>query len=1149
MIETPNVQHASQPVIKTPLVQHTSILDDVADVVEVSDCWKWPVDALARKFSLLYREVISWRRNLFLLPWGREGADFVQLLADLISRFVNEPAHRPYIWQAVVVAGHVLLQSPFSGSRAAENACTLGARLTIWHSGQLDLLVDECRCIQQHLPAREQRSEGKPFSDTQFARLVYNGKVGAATRYLTKGPSAVLGAQQVVGDRTVLEVLREKHPPATTPTIEVLLNKEPHKPHAVLFQAITPAKIKKVAMRMSGAAGLSGIDSEGWNRMLSVYKGASGSLCSALSRMAVLLCTQEIQPSHLEAFLAGRLIALDKRPGVRPIAIGEVFRRIICRAIAELIEFDVMKAVAPAQLCVGVPSACEIGVHAVRKAFGECPGVEGVLCVDASNAFNSLNRQAALHNIPRVCPVAGQVFANCYSAAISLYMEDDEKILSVEGTCQGDPLAMAFYALATQPLVEALSTVCPSVPQIWYADDDAALGRLVELRCYWDRVLELGQGYGYLPNAKKSTLLVRRELVEEARQLFDGTGVSVTTDGLRYLGSPIGSDEYTGKYARSSEAQWSANVKACADVAESQPHAAYHVFVSALQRQWSYALRVTEFPDGGLSALDEIIDKAFIPALLGHGEGHQARQLLALPVRNGGLGLPVPSSVAPEDFAASQYITECYVRLLLAGVTQSGEFGSSSSIGRSGDSGVVRASGSVVDASSQLPLTSQSFPLVASSVLPSSTGMSDGSAAVVSSGPVVGTSSPLPPPSSSLSSLLSSSSPSASSNPPSDPSSVAMSDGSAFVVPSGSVVDASSLSSPSSPSSLSPPSAPSDPSSPSSLSSPSAPSDPSSSSSPSAPFDPPSNPDERLVQARQECRWRARQHHVARRAAAAASAEMLRPGLSDHQTLLVATASEPGVSSWLTASPSSATSTVLSKRDFRDAIAIRYGFALFDLAERCACGEALTIHHAFVCPAGGYPSARHNELRDLLAAALGEVVSDVELEPRLLPLTDESLPFRTCNRDAEARVDIRARGFWTRQQEAFFDVRVTHPKASLLSRSEVRSQLLSHERAKKRHYASRIIQVDRGAFTPLVFATNGQCAPESGVFLKALVAGIVDKNVDLSYSLVMNHLRCRISFCLLRWAVTCLRGSRSSYRRHHGGGLAAECRRLGLTVN
>ena len=272
-----------------------------------------------------------------------------------------------------------------------------------------------------------------------------------------------------------------------------------------------------------------------------------------------------------------------------------------------------------------------------------------------------------------------------------------------------------------------------------------------------------------------------------------------------------------------------------------------------------------------------------------------------------------------------------------------------------------------------------------------------------------------------------------------------MSDGSALVVPSGSVVDASSPSSPSSPSA---------------------------SLSPSTPSDPPSNPDERLVQARQEYRRRARQHHVARRSAAAASAETLRPGFSD-QTLLVATASEPGVSSWLTASPSSATSTVLSKRDFRDAVAIRCGFALFDLAEWFACGEALTIHHAFVCPVGGYPSARHNELRDLLAAALGEVVSDVELEPRLLPLTDASLPFRPCNRDTDARVDIQARGFWMHQQEASVDVRVTHPKASLLSRSEVRSQLLSHERAKKR----RIIEVDLHSFG--ICHAGEWCFPES----------------------------------------------------------------------
>ena len=58
----------------------------------------------------------------------------------------------------------------------------------------------------------------------------------------------------------------------------------------------------------------------------------------------------------------------------------------------------------------------------------------------------------------------------------------------------------------------------------------------------------------------------------------------------------------------------------------------------------------------------------------------------------------------------------------------------------------------------------------------------------------------------------------------------------------------------------------------------------------------------------------------------------------------------------------------------------------------------------------------------------------------LLPYDGEDLNGRTANRSQEARFNIRARGFWTRQQDAFLDVRVTHPKASLLSRSDVLCQ-------------------------------------------------------------------------------------------------------------
>ena len=120
--------------------------------------------------------------------------------------------------------------------------------------------------------------------------------------------------------------------------------------------------------------------------------------------------------------------------------------------------------------------------------------------------------------------------------------------------------------------------------------------------------------------------------------------------------------------------------------------------------------------------------------------------------------------------------------------------------------------------------------------------------------------------------------------------------------------------------------------------------------------------------------------------------------------------------------------------------------------------------------------ARHDEVRSLIANIMQEVVHDVETESQLQPYEEEDLAGKTTNRSTEARIDIRARGFWTRQQDAFFDTRVTYPKANLLSRSEALLQLECHEREKKRQYAQRIATVDRGVFTPLVFFYfwNGQ---------------------------------------------------------------------------
>ena len=85
---------------------------------------------------------------------------------------------------------------------------------------------------------------------------------------------------------------------------------------------------------------------------------------------------------------------------------------------------------------------------------------------------------------------------------------------------------------------------------------------------------------------------------------------------------------------------------------------------------------------------------------------------------------------------------------------------------------------------------------------------------------------------------------------------------------------------------------------------------------------------------------------------------------------------------------------------------LRYGYELDGTSDRCVCGAEMTSDHAFICPSGGYPSARHNEVQEVLADAMRSVLQDVEVEPTLLPFEDEDLEGRTANRSQAARVDI-----------------------------------------------------------------------------------------------------------------------------------------------
>ena len=102
-------------------------------------------------------------------------------------------------------------------------------------------------------------------------------------------------------------------------------------------------------------------------------------------------------------------------------------------------------------MCAGQPAGCEAATHAMNDIFEE-EETDAILLVDASNAFNALNRAVMLHNIKYLCPSMAIYIRNCYSTSSRLFVAGKE-ILSSEGITQGDPVAMPVYAVGISSII------------------------------------------------------------------------------------------------------------------------------------------------------------------------------------------------------------------------------------------------------------------------------------------------------------------------------------------------------------------------------------------------------------------------------------------------------------------------------------------------------------------------------------------------------------------------------------------------------------------------------------------------------------------------------------------------------------------------
>ncbi|XP_068759883.1 uncharacterized protein [Montipora capricornis] len=222
---------------------------------------------------------------------------------------------------------------------------------------------------------------------------------------------------------------------------------------------------------------------------------------------------------------------------------------------------------------------------------------------------------------------------------------------------------MPWYSVNTSIVIQSLRLRVPEVKQVWLADDSAGGGRIKDLYRWYEYLSEEGKKYGYLVNGSKSWLIVKsQELADEAERLF-GDEVNITTEGRRHLGAVIGSKEYKDQYCAEKVQSWQGEISTPAEIAKSQPHAAYIVFTKGYKSKFTYCMRTIESFEEYVDPVQQVI--GVVPTLFGQAEPlpDELSELVTLTPAHeqGGLGIPDLTTEAPKQYSPSNTFTKQHV--------------------------------------------------------------------------------------------------------------------------------------------------------------------------------------------------------------------------------------------------------------------------------------------------------------------------------------------------------------------------------------------------------------------------------------------------------------------------------------------------------
>ena len=561
-------------------------------------------------------------------------------------------------WSRLFMLAKCVLASPATGHRLRwrEILKRVKSRLQRWADGDLMTLWSEALDDGRSLAKRRHQSASASSSGNFWrAKLaVQDGQYTKAIRALTSEGLASPSPE-------VLQEMQNKHPQAPPPHV-------PPGPVPSPASLSEPVILKGVrSFPNASVPGPSGLrPSHLREAVVCPSPDRASQALSSLTCLINLLAAGKAPPSVLPHLCGATLLASRKKSGGhRPIAVGEVLRRLTSKCLASASRHSAISTLTPLQLGVGVRGGCEAIIHATSHLVSSPSSSNQRWCLflDFSNAFNCISRESMFVEIRRRIPSLAAWMESCYSCQPFLHL-GEHSLLSCCGVQQGDPLGPLGFALTLQPLIERLKADVSGLNlNVWYLDDGTLMGSPEDLAAALRIVESEGPPLGLHLNRNKSLLFIPVEADPALSPL--PPDIPITRNGFTLLGCPIGPPDYCEEVFQARLSKVKVSLGALHGMGDAQLESTLLRSCLALPKV-SFILRTC--PPSHIHQTAAEFDCAIhrtLETVLGGPVSHWSWMKATLPSSRGGLNLRSAVRHAPAAFLASVSATHSLVEHIL----------------------------------------------------------------------------------------------------------------------------------------------------------------------------------------------------------------------------------------------------------------------------------------------------------------------------------------------------------------------------------------------------------------------------------------------------------------------------------------------------